>query len=327
LETNSKLEEVVGEKFEKGWLAGVSQAKIFYPKQDKRVSAEKHPLKIAIDTGRVVSSEYRVRNNHGKSRHVRVSAAPITWKNDEIVAGVAVYHDITQIREDEKRRYDFVNIASHELKTPITSLVLFSEILKKKLTTEDLADAKEIVKKMEKQTGNLQELVNNLLEASRMQSGKLTYKDEEFEMDELIREAVLALEDRERGPRIKINGLPKVRVKGDRFRIYQVLTNLIMNANKFSPKKEEVKIEMMNKQDKIQVSVKDRGSGIQKNEQKKIFDKLYQAGDPQHQTYPGMGMGLYIAKQIVRHHRGRIWVESEVGKGAKFVFEIPKGGR
>ena len=109
----------------------------------------------------------------------------------------------------------------------------------------------------------------------------------------------------------------------DRFRIDQVLTNLITNAAKYSPRDKEILIKIKKEGDKVIVSVKDFGIGIEKDQQKRVFDRLYQVTDEKEKTFPGLGMGLYISKEIVKRHKGTIWVESQKGHGSTFFFSLP----
>jgi len=112
-------------------------------------------------------------------------------------------------------------------------------------------------------------------------------------------------------------------VFGDRFRVYQVITNLLTNAVKYSPKKDKIIIDAKKVGKEALVSVKDFGIGIPKDKQEKIFEKLYQVTEPDVKTFPGLGMGLYISNEIVKRHNGKMWVKSQKGKGSTFYFTLP----
>ena len=122
---------------------------------------------------------------------------------------------------------------------------------------------------------------------------------------------------------IVLTSKASVNVFADRFRMYQVLTNLITNAIKYSKGEKQIKVRIKREADKVVVSVQDFGIGIAKEQQKKIFERLYQVQDDNGRTYPGFGMGLYISKEIITRHKGAIWVESEKGKGSTFYFTLP----
>ena len=121
-----------------------------------------------------------------------------------------------------------------------------------------------------------------------------------------------------------LKSAPKIKVSADRFRIYQVLTNLITNAIKYSGDSTDIILNIKKDTGKAIISVQDFGIGIAKSEQKKVFDRLYQVTDPTEKTFPGLGMGLYISHEIIKRHKGKIWVEGEKGKGSTFFFTLPQ---
>jgi signal transduction histidine kinase len=183
--------------------------------------------------------------------------------------------------------------------------------------------ATKIVGSIQHQIERLQELVNDLLDVSRLQTGKLTFTKEDFRIDQLVEEAIADLKGMAKDQRIVYTGKVAIKVHADKFRIYQVLTNLITNAVKYSGDGKSIKLNIKRKEGKVVVSVQDFGIGIAKEQQRKIFDRLYQVIDDKQKTFPGFGMGLYIAKEIITRHQGKIWVESEKGKGSTFFFTLP----
>lgn len=230
---------------------------------------------------------------------------------------------VKEMQELERRKDDFVNMASHELKTPITSLNLYIDVLEKRIGSKKYKGAGEALERIKKQTKNLEYIISNLLDVSRIQTGKVSYKKENFRLDELVSEAVVAFYDGNKKQKIKILKNPKIIVKADRNRIYQVLANLISNAVKYSYEKGDINISVRKEGKKAIVSVQDFGIGIKKDNQRKIFTKLYQVSEDHAGTYPGFGMGLFISEDIIKRHRGNIWVESEEGKGSTFYFSLP----
>jgi signal transduction histidine kinase len=183
--------------------------------------------------------------------------------------------------------------------------------------------ATSILTNIRNQTNRLQKLVNDLLDVSRLQTGKLTFEKEMFRLDELVAETIEVLKGSAKRQKLIFEKTSPVSVYGDRFRIYQVITNLVTNAIKYSPDNTDIIIKVYKKNKKAEVSVQDSGIGIDKDQRKRIFERLYQVTDDKEKTFPGFGMGLYISKEIIKRHKGNIWVESEKGKGSTFYFNIP----
>ncbi|QQS43982.1 PAS domain S-box protein [Candidatus Roizmanbacteria bacterium] len=260
---------------------------------------------------------------NGDTRYIQVSASPIRNRNEEIIAAASIISDITDQKKIELRKDDFVNMASHELKTPLTSIKLYTDIIERKMKHYHDREIQKIIDKNQEQIRRLQILVDDLLDVSRIQTGKLTFQKEIFDIHSVIQDTIeLTKEAAAHHPIVYNRGKP-VLVYADKFRIYQVLTNLITNAVKYSPKNSEIIIvtEVADKQ--VIVSVQDSGIGIPESEHEKIFERLYQVFESADQKSPGFGMGLFISKEIIRKHKGKIWVESEPGKGSTFYISLP----
>lgn len=324
VEINNAMKKVIGPQIKSGDIIGSDLFQFFSPNSKSRLKDEQYPLYRALRSGQVISNKELILHNElGKEYQILVSSSPIFDRSNRIVAGVSIYQDVTALRDLEKRKDDFVNMASHELRTPITSLTLNLTYLKNKLRQGDLEKAMSAMPKIEKQTDNLMNIITSLLDVSRYQVGKMTYAKSIFRLDQLIEEAIDSMQAVSRQQVVRIIRKFRCNVYGDRYRINQVITNLITNAYKFSRKPGEIKIYMTRREQMIEVAVSDKGVGIPKSQHKKIFEKLYQIHDKESGTYPGFGMGLYIAKEIIRHHKGKIWVDSEEGKGSIFTFSLP----
>lgn len=320
---NKQLDRMLGQKFPIGFELG---KETFNPntKQDgKEIPPSKAPLYIALKTGKKTDgTEYEYKRNDGKVLNLRVSAAPIKNKHGKIIAAASIITDITNQKETEKRKDDFINMASHELKTPLTSMILYLSSLNKRAKNNSDKTLINTIKRIQNQTENLKELVDDLLDVSRFNTGKLRYNYENFEINKLISEVTNALQETT-SQKIVFSRNKPMEIYGDKFRINQVLMNLISNAIKYSSQQGTININSKKTGNEIIVSVKDSGIGIGKSEQSKIFERLYQVTDENEKTFPGLGMGLYISKEIINNHGGRIWVESEKGKGSTFIFTIP----
>ena len=323
VQTNKQLDRILGMTMSDGLVAGKD---IIMPTiyKDKRITPSQSPLALTLSTGKpITDKEYFIKRPDGKHTHINVSASAIHNKRGKIIAAASIVSDITQQKELEARKDDFVNMASHELKTPVTSLKLYIDILAQWMQKYDDEKAKKTVKSIKNQTEKLQELISDLLDVSRLQTGKLNFNKEEFKLNELLRETVDDLQDTVKNKKINLEGKKVITVYGDKFRIYQVFTNLITNAAKYSPDRTDINVSIKSDAKKATVCVQDFGMGIAKQDQKKIFERLYQVTDPKEKTFSGLGMGLYISKEIIKRHRGSIWVESEKGKGSSFYFSLP----
>ena len=236
---------------------------------------------------------------------------------------VSTSHDITQQTELERRKDEFISMASHELKTPVTSLKGFTNLFQRRLAKQ--ADEKTLhyLNRMDAQLNKLTKLITDLLDVSKMQTGQLTYRKEPFDLNTLVIETVENLQAATPTHHLCFETAGVVQVIGDRDRIGQVLINLVTNAIKYSPLADKVIVRLATAPQKAIVSIQDFGVGIAEAHQDKIFERFYQVTDPEENTFPGLGIGLYLSCEIVRRHGGNIWVESSKGKGATFYFTIP----
>lgn len=291
----------------------------------QKLSLRQWPLVRALNSGEVITGEEIEYKNDSRRLFLRVNAAPIKNKNQQIIAAVSTIDDISQEKELEQRKDDFINMASHELKTPITSMKIYIDVLLKNISKHQDPKVTKILNSLRTQTDRLQEIVSDLLDVSRIQTGKLHLNKEQFRLDRLISETSEVLQGTTDKHNLIIKSKKAISVKADRFRIYQVLTNLIANAIKYSPDGKKIQIECKASGTKALVSIKDDGIGISKDQKKRIFERLYQVNKMTEMTFPGLGMGLYISKEIIKRHRGNIWVESIEGKGSTFFFSLPLG--
>jgi len=229
---------------------------------------------------------------------------------------------VSERRSIERRKDDFISFASHELKTPITSLKISTQIIEKMLSRKTDKNALLHMRRMDKQVNRLISLINNMLDVSKIQRSSLELHEEQFSLKELIEEVAETIQD-STNRIIDRRWYYKGHITGDRERIGQVIANLLTNAAKYSPKGEKIIITVQPSGKSVTVSVQDHGMGIPKEHQSKIFDRFYRVpeGRP---SLPGLGIGLYLSSMIVKLHEGDMWVESREGKGSTFSFSIPK---
>jgi len=226
-------------------------------------------------------------------------------------------------RELLKKKDEFISIASHELKTPITSLKGALQILERKFPqNEEMQVVHRFVQKAIKQVDKLIELISDLLDVTKIQSGKLELRKTTFSLDVLLAECSDEMQNNLQKHVLIFEGDANIEIHADRNRIEQVIINLVSNAIKYSPESEKVIIAVAKTEQGVKVSVTDFGIGVEKNKIPLLFDRFYRV-DENAQKYSGLGLGLYISAEIVKRHNGQMGIESELGKGSTFWFEIP----
>ena len=230
--------------------------------------------------------------------------------------------DITERRAIQQRKDDFLSIASHELKTPLTTIVGYMQLMDRMMPENASDKFKGIVEKTGKYVTRLNQLLFELLDVSRIQTGNIELHHEEFDFDKMVAETIEGI--RAASPKRKIELIGKVSrpFYGDESHLIQVVSNLLSNAIKYSPEGSSIVIHLSNISNFIKFSVSDQGMGISEDEQSKVFDRFYRVSEVQ-RHYPGMGIGLYICQQIIQNHGGTIWVESQKNVGSTFSFTIP----
>ncbi len=242
---------------------------------------------------------------------------------------LSIVQDITERKRLEresrhllKQKDEFLSIASHELKTPITTIKGFAQLLETSLLEKN-NDQKYFVQKINTQVGILTRLVNDLLDISRIETGKLKIRRRIFELSRLIESLADNLRINNARHKIILKLQGQFWLFGDADRIGQVLINLITNAIKYSPRARRVIVSLKPEEGGfVKVSVEDFGIGVDKKKQQKIFERFFQ-GQRNAETYPGLGLGLYIASNIIKSHKGKIFLQNKKTKGAIFSFILP----
>lgn len=258
---------------------------------------------------------------HKSGRAIPVLVAVTCISHSETCIGFVL--DISERKELEQRKDTFIGMASHELKTPVTCLKGCLSLLQRLLANQDNEKVRRNLTRMDTQIEKLTKLINDLLDISRMQTGKLIYREEEIEVDALVQDIVESVQETTVTHQLQISGASRAVVFGDRDRLGQVLINLLTNAMKYSSDAHLVIVHLSTEGRQVLISVQDFGLGIAKEHHHKIFERFYQVTDPTEKTYPGLGIGLTISSEIVKRHQGRLWVESEHGQGASFHLSLP----
>jgi PAS domain S-box-containing protein len=231
--------------------------------------------------------------------------------------------DITDNKKLSQQKDEFMSIVSHELKTPVTSLKAFTQLLEMKFSTAGDDASSAIMRRMDMQITKLNTLISDLLDITRLDEGKLAFKKEIFSFTDLVNETVEELQRISTSHTIVTEIFFNCLLTGDRERTGQVLTNFITNAIKYSPKANKIIVKVTMHNDSVVCAVKDFGIGIDKSKQSRIFSRFYRVEGEKFDTFPGLGLGLYISAEIIRKQSGEIWFNSEPAKGSTFYFSLP----
>ncbi|QNR83057.1 PAS domain-containing sensor histidine kinase [Pedobacter riviphilus] len=247
---------------------------------------------------------------------------PLKDSNGEVYAIIHAAMDVTKQVQLQRQKDEFLGIASHELKTPVTSIKAYAQVLERMIRNEGDEKKANMVRKMDQQLNRLTGLIGDLLDVTKIQSGKMTFNPVEFNFDAAVEEIVGEMQHISSKHRIICSLSSKAVVYADKERIGQVIINFLSNAIKYSTDANEIDVTTFNQDGEVVLGVKDYGIGISKDMQHLVFDQFYRIdGNLQH-TYPGLGLGLYISAEIIKSEGGRIWVESTAGQGATFFFAL-----
>ncbi|TCD10251.1 PAS domain S-box protein [Pedobacter frigidisoli] len=279
--------------------------------------------KHSLETGDPYETEFRCLDKYGEFRWYLVRAMPLRDTNGNIVKWYGTNTDVHHQKELEKQKDNFLGIASHELKTPVTSLKAYAQVLESMFKRSGDFKNADLLGKMNKQVDRLTNLISDLLDVTKINSGRLQFNNSKFDFNEMLEEVI---EDVQRTSfkHIILTELDfKKDIVGDRDRICQVVTNLLTNAVKYSPDANEVVIYTQDHGNFVQVCVQDYGIGISPELKDHVFEQFYRVSGNREHTFPGLGLGLYISSEIVKRLGGKIWVNSVEGKGSTFCFSIP----
>jgi len=225
--------------------------------------------------------------------------------------------------EPEQWRDNFLSMAGHELRTPLTVLKLQTQYLNKHLTRQGLYDCVAILAQMEVQIQKLERLNRDLLNVSNMQTGRLEYVQESVDLNKVLRESAEVMHQMHSRHTIVVRGAATTYLIGDKDRLGQVFINLLSNVIKYSPLADTVEVDIHSSAEAITISVRDYGIGIPQEQREHIFERFYRAVDPSTKAFSGLGIGLYLVAEIIKHHGGMITVESAMGKGSTFHVALP----
>ena len=302
------------DEYGKGWMCGI------YPDDlDKCVKI----YEDAYQKKKRYKVEYRLQRHDGQYRWVLENGIP-QFAHDNIFIGFfGSCVDIHEIKEIEHRKDQFIIAASHELKTPLTSLNIYLHLLSGNFKSGSQEKFDNYISGAISQVDKINGLINHLLDLSRIQSGSLDLECSVFSFGALVKSIVKKMGIIIPSHKILLNGKVSEKIKGDPERISQALENLLSNAAKYSKDQDKIIVELSRDNKYVKVSVTDFGIGIDSDHLSKIFERFYKIPGKKEETFPGMGIGLYLSQQIAKKHGGKISAESEKDKKTTFTLKIP----
>ncbi|MGY3213081.1 PAS domain-containing sensor histidine kinase [Mucilaginibacter sp. HD30] len=302
-------------------VPGVYESFRFVIHPDDLKLTEDHYYK-AMRTGEFFEFENRYRRADGTYRWHLNRGIPLLDEDGEILFWVGSATDIEEQKQAMDKKDEFIGIASHELKTPLTSLKGYIQLMGMYKKEEVPAVIKQYIAKANSAVVKLQHLINDLLDVSKIQAGRLEYKMADINLAEMLNAGVENAIQMYPEYTIEHNIAAELPVYGNAERLEQVMNNLVSNAAKYSRTGSKIMIEGKVTDGNVRVSVTDEGIGLSAEQREKIFERFYRVED---KTYSasGLGMGLYISTEIINHHKGQINVESELDKGSTFYFTLP----
>jgi PAS domain S-box-containing protein len=272
----------------------------------------------SLQTGEEYQQEFRLLCEDGTYKWHLVRALP--WINDDkIMLWVGTNTDIDTHKNNEQKKDEFISIASHELKTPLTSIKAYNQLI---MRIKDNEKRDEFLHKSVEHINRLEKLINDLLDVTKINAGKINYTMQPFVFKEMLQESIKNVQHTFDTHQIILESSTDVEFTGDQFRLEQVMNNFLTNAVKYSPKADKVLVNCKIVHNNIVVSIQDFGIGIEENSLNKLFERYYRV-DNTAMRFEGLGLGLFISSEILKRHKGNFWIDSKVGEGSTFYFSLP----
>lgn len=296
---------------------------ILFTKEGKAKKLYEKEYITALRKGRSEDDNYLQKKN-GTDFFASGFTTSLWTQNNQLRGFVKLFRDVTQTKRLENEKEDFISIAAHELRNPVSSINLYLQMLQKYYKNNPNKEAQNYVQKASEQLQRLLDLITTLLDVSQIQQGTITLNKEAVDMNTLINQLIDNIQSSEKQHKIIKKGTIKTKIIIDKRKIEEVMINLINNAIKYSPKAKQVVVTLKNKQKEISISVTDFGIGMSNDVATKVFERFYRGKQKHIGNIPGLGLGLYISSQIVHAHGGHMSVTSSPEKGSTFAFTIPK---
>lgn len=315
---NRKAEEISGYTLEE--VRGQPYT-LLVPPGPERHKARRAFLKNM--RGEPDKNELTIRRKDGREVIIELSTRPI-WQNGQIVGIQGIGRDITERKEVEKLKSEFISTVSHELRTPLTSIKGYVDLVLAGDVGSLTPEQREFLTIVSQNTTRLTELINDLLEIERLESGRIEFEFVELDLAEVLQNVARSLQvnAEQKGLEFVTEIASGLKVRGDRERLAQVFLNLVSNAIKYTPAG-TVELTAYREGDTVVVAVRDTGIGLSERDKQKLFQKFFRSDNPYVRKISGTGLGLSIAKAIVERHNSTITVTSELGQGSTFTVRLP----
>ena len=315
---NQRWYEYTGSTLES--MQGWGWQKLHHPDHIDRIL---NFVKEAWQNNKPFELTFPLKRNDGVYRWFLTRVYPIINADGKVIQWIGTNTDIDDQKKTLEQKDEFISIASHELKTPVTSLKGFTQILKLKFEKEENPQAVDLLSRMDKQVDKLTKLIVELLDATKIENGQLKFSKEDFDFNALVLETAEEMQRTTQKHTIKVELAPTKIICGDKDRIGQVIINLVSNAIKYSPNANEILITSSIENNSIKLCVRDFGIGIPEEKQANVFDRFFRVSGDKQDTFPGLGLGLFISSEIIKRHEGNLTVKSIPGEGATFCFTLP----
>jgi NtrC-family two-component system sensor histidine kinase KinB len=305
-----------------------NHAVVTYDEKDQAVAAIQTPAVSALQTSQVTNGVFGYRKQNKAKILLNISASPFILEG-KVAGAIMIIRDVTKEKEVDRMKTEFISLASHQLRTPLSAIRWFTEMLLNGDGGELNQEQKEFAQNAYDSTERMIQLVNGLLNISRIESGRIIVDPHPTDLHELVNGIIndLKAKTEEKQQTLIVSAhqdLPKVML--DPHLIGQVYMNLLTNAIKYTPKNGEITVFISKKDNQIVSQVTDNGYGIPKDQQGKMFQKFFRATNIAKFETDGTGLGMYLVKAIIESSGGKIWFESEEGKGTTFWFTLPMSG-
>lgn len=265
------------------------------------------------------NKEIEIETASGEKRIFDVSCRAMEDGNENNI--LLVVHDITVYKQAERQREDIIGFVAHELRNPLANIVLCNELMAETIKEKSTNETLDLLSRSKSNVMRLNKMIAELYDATKVSSGNLSFEKANFHFGEMIKEAISTIEVLYPLYKIEVKGSGDFIVNGDRFRLIQVVTNYLSNGIKYSLGNADVSLTIEHDKENAIVAVRDKGLGISKNQLPHVFSRFFRAEKTK--NLEGIGLGLYLCHQIITGHNGKVWAESEEGKGSTFYFSIP----